>query len=67
LLLAGLAWLNMTKSARDCHIEYQQGENINHRNAAENGVTQPKSGSFRATHGKEKPTSSWVIFCATVS
>ncbi|WP_213059420.1 hypothetical protein, partial [Escherichia coli] len=43
----------MTKSARDCHIEYQQGENINHRNAAENGVTQPKSGSFRATHGKE--------------
>ncbi|WP_214295130.1 hypothetical protein, partial [Escherichia coli] len=65
--LAGLAWLNMTKSARDCHIEYQQGENINHRNAAENGVTQPKSGSFRATHGKEKPTSSWVIFCATVS
>lgn len=40
---------------------------INHRNAAENGVTQPKSGSFRATHGKEKPTSSWVIFCATVS
>ena len=31
------------KSARDCHIEYQQGENINHRNAAENGVTQPKA------------------------
>jgi hypothetical protein len=35
--------------------------------AEENGVTQPKSGSFRATHGKERPTSLWVIFCATVS